>query len=78
MQGLALTPTTSTRRAKMVLSKEFVLDSDDITEDEGSNTNDGIEKDKDDVNLKSIPVKLANDPTVSMSEKCHNQIVRIA
>lgn len=69
VQGLALTPTTSTRRAKMVLSKEFVLDSDDITEDEGSNANDGIEKDKDDVNLKSIPVKKANDPTVSMSEK---------
>ena len=44
VQGLALTPTTSTRRAKMVLSKEFVLDSDDITEDEGSNTNDGIER----------------------------------
>lgn len=69
VQGLALTPTASTRRAKMVLSKEFVLDSDDITEDEGSNANDGIEKDKDDVNLKSIPVKKANDPTVSMSEK---------
>ena len=68
VQGLALTPTASTRRAKMVLSKEFVLDSDDIT-DEGSNANDGIEKDKDDVNLKSIPVKKANDPTVSMSEK---------